>query len=139
MSAAVAKRIIVGYDGSDSARRALDRAAELAGYGTTVTVVSVAPPAYSAGLPAGADAADVQRARELLAEARDALALRQVSVTTLDPIGSAAEQIVLAADELGADLVVVGSRNGHAEERAVLGSTSTKVLHHAPCDVLVVR
>jgi nucleotide-binding universal stress UspA family protein len=47
--------------------------------------------------------------------------------------------IVETADELGADLIVVGTRNGNALERLVLGSTSTKVLHHAHCDVLVVR
>jgi nucleotide-binding universal stress UspA family protein len=47
VNAAVASRILVGYDGSEPAQRALDRAAELAGYGTTVTVVSVAPSVYT--------------------------------------------------------------------------------------------
>ncbi|MEX2646246.1 MAG: universal stress protein, partial [Gaiellaceae bacterium] len=70
---------------------------------------------------------------------RDRLALRQVPVATRDAIGEPAAKIVETADELGADLIVIGTRNGSALERLVLGSTSTKVLHHAHCDVLVVR
>ena len=139
MNAAVASRIVVGYDGSEPAQRALDRAAELAGYGTTVTVVSVAPSVYTQGLQPVADPDDTERARALLAEARDRLALRQVPVSTRDAVGEPAAMIVETADELGADLIVVGTRNGNALERLVLGSTSTKVLHHAHCDVLVVR
>jgi nucleotide-binding universal stress UspA family protein len=139
MSPAVAKRIVVGYDGSEAARRALERAAELAGYGTTVTVVSVAPAVYGNGLPPLADPDDVERARRLLDKARDELVSRHVTVSTRDSIGDAAEQIVETAEELGADLVVVGTHNGNAIERLVLGSTSTSVVHHAPCDVLVVR
>jgi nucleotide-binding universal stress UspA family protein len=42
--AAVAKRMMVGFDGSESACRALDRAADLAGYGSSVTVVTVSAP-----------------------------------------------------------------------------------------------
>lgn len=139
MSPAVAARIVVGYDGSEPAQRALDRAAELAGYGTTVTVVSVAPSVYTQGLEPVADPDDTERARSLLAEARDRLALRQVPVATRDAVGEPAGKIVETADELGADLIVVGTRNGNPLERLVLGSTSTKVLHHAHCDVLVVR
>ena len=139
MSPAVAARIVVGYDGSEPAQRALDRAAELAGYGTTVTVVSVAPSVYTQGLQPVADPDDTERARTLLAEARERLVLRQVHVSTRDAIGEPAAMIVETADELGADLIVVGTRNGNALERLVLGSTSTKVLHHAHCDVLVVR
>ena len=139
MSPAVAARIVVGYDGSEPAQRALDRAAELAGYGTTVTVVSVAPSVYTQGLQPVADPDDTERARTLLAEARERLVLRQVPVSTRDAIGEPAAMIVETADELGADLIVVGTRNGNALERLVLGSTSTKVLHPAHCDVLVVR
>jgi nucleotide-binding universal stress UspA family protein len=139
VSPAVAARIVVGYDGSEPAQRALDRAAELAGYGTTVTVVSVAPSVYTQGLQPVADPDDTERARTLLAEARERLVLRQVHVSTRDAIGEPAAMIVETADELGADLIVVGTRNGNALERLVLGSTSTKVLHHAHCDVLVVR
>jgi nucleotide-binding universal stress UspA family protein len=57
VAAAIAKRILVAYDGSEAAQRALDRAAELAGYGSTVTVVTVTPTLYGPGLPPLADRA----------------------------------------------------------------------------------
>ena len=66
MNATVAKRIVVGYDGSGPAQRALDRVAELAGYGTSVTVVSAAPSMYGEALPPLADPDDVARAERLL-------------------------------------------------------------------------
>ena len=37
------------------------------------------------------------------------------------------------------DLIAVGTRGLNAAQRALLGSVSTKVVHHAECDVLVVR
>jgi nucleotide-binding universal stress UspA family protein len=136
---AVASRIVVGYDGSEAARRALDRAAQLAGYGTTVTVVSVAPSVYAQGLPPIADPDDAAWTRALLDEARDRLTLRHVPVHTRDAIGEPAAVIIETADELQADLIVMGTRNGNALKRFVLGSTSTKVLQNAHSDVLVVR
>ena len=47
--------------------------------------------------------------------------------------------LVQQAREAGADLIAVGTRGLNAAQRALLGSVSTKVVHHAECDVLVVR
>lgn len=119
-----ARRIVVGYDDSEAARRALDRAAALAGYGSTLTVVNVTP-----GPPDP----------EVLATARERLVRRLVGATYLQPVGEPAEEIVAAAKGLEADLVVVGRRNGNPLRRFLLGSVSAKVVRNAPCDVLVVR
>lgn len=125
--AARAKNIVVGYDGSEAARRALDRAADLVdGYGSTLAVVSVAD-------------RDVSGTERLLAEARDRLLARQVSARYLDPVGEPADTLVETAAELDADLLVVGRREHNALQRLVLGSVSSRVLHRASCDVLVVR
>lgn len=43
------------------------------------------------------------------------------------------------AQELGVDLIVIGSRSLNALDRLLLGSTSEAVARHAPCAVLVVR
>jgi len=119
------RRIMVAYDDSDAARRALDRAADLAGYGSTLTVVSVAQDGgrYRAG--------PLDQARELLVR-------RQVTATYLQPVGEPAAELLEAARELGADLVVLGRRS-RSLRRLVLGSVSAKVVRRAPCDVLVVR
>jgi len=53
--------------------------------------------------------------------------------------GQPAEAICDFAREQGLDLIVIGSRGRSAFAALVLGSTSTQVLHHAPCPVTVVR
>jgi nucleotide-binding universal stress UspA family protein len=119
--------IVVGYDGSDSARRALSRAAALAGYGSRLTVVSVA-----------SGPGQIDESRRLLAEAQDFLSAHRKLAGTRERVGDAADELIEAARDLDADLLVVG--NGKtALQRLLLGSVSTKVVHNAPCDVLVVR
>jgi nucleotide-binding universal stress UspA family protein len=123
--AAQARRIVVGYDDSEASQRALDRAADLAGYGSILTVVSVAP--EGEGYAAGP-----------LESARERLLRRHVTATYLQPVGEPADELVGAAQELDADLVVVGRRN-RSLRRLVLGSVSAGVARQAPCDVLIVR
>jgi nucleotide-binding universal stress UspA family protein len=53
--------------------------------------------------------------------------------------GDPAIQLDLAAEEHGADLVVVGARGHSVPHRLLLGSVSTRLLHHARRPVLVVR
>lgn len=53
--------------------------------------------------------------------------------------GGAAQSIVETAKEWGADLIIVGSHGYGFWSRALLGSVSNSVVHHAPCSVLVVR
>jgi nucleotide-binding universal stress UspA family protein len=121
--AARPRRIIVGYDGSDAARRALDSAADLAGYGSTLAVVTVQNGEHSGAV-----------ARE----ARELLLRRHVEARYLETTGEPADRLLEAAYELEADLVVVGRRNGSPLPH-LLGSVSAKVVRRAACDVLVVR
>ena len=126
--AARAKNIVVGYDGSDAAQRALDRAADLVdGYGSTLAVVTVT----------GRDEDDATTAT--LDDARDRLLARHVTASYVEHVGDPAEMLVEAATTRSADLLVVGRRDQGALKRLVLGSVSAKVLDRAPCDVLVVR
>jgi nucleotide-binding universal stress UspA family protein len=53
--------------------------------------------------------------------------------------GPPASGVVTVAEDIGADLIVTGSRARGRVARTVLGSVSTEILHHAPCDVLVVH
>ncbi len=54
-------------------------------------------------------------------------------------IGDPADEIVQVAEEIGADLIVLGCHERGTVERILVGSTSTKVLHQARCPVLVAR
>ncbi|CAA9433392.1 hypothetical protein AVDCRST_MAG82-2278 [uncultured Rubrobacteraceae bacterium] len=61
------------------------------------------------------------------------------NVDTLIRGGAPADQIIRVADELEADLIVIGGRGKGAVAAIVLGSVAYQVLHHAPCPVLVTR
>jgi universal stress protein A len=52
--------------------------------------------------------------------------------------GAAATEIRSKAEELGADLIVIGS-HGNSGWKLLLGSTANKVLHGASCDIMTVR
>src|SRR5919112_2287951 len=54
-------------------------------------------------------------------------------------VGRADDKIVLLAEELGAGLVVMGSRGQGGIRRALMGSVSSSVIEHAHCPVMVVR
>ena len=61
------------------------------------------------------------------------------NLTTSVEVGPPAQVIVEEAEDWGADLIVVGSHGYGFWQRALLGSVSNAVVHHAPCSVLVVR
>lgn len=53
--------------------------------------------------------------------------------------GDPADEIIRAAEELGVDLVVLGSHGTSGIKRFLLGSVSDRVLEYAPCSVLIVK
>ena len=61
------------------------------------------------------------------------------NVDTIIRGGAPADQIIRVADELEADLIVIGGRGKGAVAAILLGSVAYQVLHHAPCPVLVTR
>jgi nucleotide-binding universal stress UspA family protein len=130
--------IVVGYDGSDSARRALGRAAELAGEGedARIVVVHATRPLYPRpyDMP---DQDEEARSEVLLEEARQLLVARGIEPETRSRVGGAAEELVGTAAEVEAETIVVGRRRSTAAH--MLGSVSSRVVDEAPCDVLVVR
>jgi nucleotide-binding universal stress UspA family protein len=134
------KRIVVGFDGSEHAHKALERAAEIAN-GATVAVVSATSPQKFLRDPGESkeDPADVEARTEALAEARKFLEEKGITGQYIAGHGNPADVIVAEAEESGADLIIVGTRGHNAAKRIALGSISTNVVHHATVDVLVVR
>jgi nucleotide-binding universal stress UspA family protein len=131
-----AQTVLVGYDGSDAARRALAWAAELARGGRVVVLTATAS-VYSGNYDVP-DPQGERRGQALLEEASAMLTKEGIEAETRMPVGDAADGIVAAADEVRADVIVVGRRRDSLARR-LLGSVSAKVVEHAPCDVLVVR
>ncbi len=79
---------------------------------------------------------EAQAATERLAET---LKETVPHVYTVVRSGSPAEEIIRAATELAADLIVVGGRGKGTVGAILMGSVAYRVLHHAPCPVLVTR
>jgi nucleotide-binding universal stress UspA family protein len=130
-------RILVGYDGSDASRRALVHAAELVGRGGEVDVINViAAQPVSSRVDALGDG-ERRRQRNLLREARLLLREWDVRMGEVRAVGDPTTEIRAAAEDSGARVIVVGRGNG--VRRLIKGSVSTRLVRHAPCDVLVVH
>ncbi len=141
--------VLVATDGSDQSLRAARRGAELlrsADQLTLLTVVTEVP-----GDDAGGFEGSVYTPEEMervwdaeLAEAREELertaaALTDRAVEKRIEVGDVATTICRVAEELGVDVIVVGSHGRTGLERMFLGSVSEHVVRHAPCPVLVVH
>ena len=132
-------KILVAYDGSDSARRALGRAIQLSGPGDDLHVLGVVSPTRPDWRPNGpVDHCGVDPIERALDEARERLggnpAAWRVSMRRGD-----AEAVLSDEAQQGYDLVFVGSRPLSGLERMLLGSVTSWVAHHATCDVVITR
>jgi len=123
--AARPRRIVVGFDGTEGARRALAAASQLMGYGSTMTVVRVRP-----------EGPDDER--DPLDAAREILLERLVTARYEQRVGDPADEIVGVARDLDADVIVVGRRGPKERNGVEPGSVSADVVRRAGCDVLVV-
>jgi len=136
------KRILVGVDFSEASRKALATAHEWAGrLGLPVTafhVLQVPAPPLPEAESLGILSADWrEKLMEHAVEQLEAWAQPFAGTQLLVKWGRPAEALVAEAD---ADTLLVVASVGHSVfERMLFGGTATKVVKHAPCDVLVVR
>jgi nucleotide-binding universal stress UspA family protein len=136
------KTIVLGYDDSESAIRALRRAGELAdAFDAYVVAVSAAPVLVPAGHGVGpVDPTDPpERHRAQLGHARAVLEDLDIAAEYDVGLGDAAEVILMAAEEHDADMIVVGTREPGLIARLLGLSVSDKVQRHAHCDVVIVH
>jgi len=139
--------VLIGYDGSAEAARAVDVAASLFGSRRAV-VLAVEPPVTSAEsylvMSSAATGVDVEalnngealaRATEGAERARSAGLVADAQTRLVSP---AWEGIVDVADEIGAAVIVVGSRNHKPIHERFEGGTSRQVALHARRPVLIV-
>jgi nucleotide-binding universal stress UspA family protein len=142
MATDVFHRIVVPTDFSECAEEAWDlaqRMAQALHSEVTLVHVFVEPPVYG-DAEAWTVVMEGERwvADELERWAEKARK-REVKVRTLVRRGSAAAQIVEAATEEHADLVVMGTHGRSGMSRVLLGSVADRVIRTAPCPVLTVR
>ena len=142
-------RIVVGTDGSETAKQAVKEATELAKQtGASLDVVSAFEPVAPSRLreerlEAPADIEHAVNPHEdvdaILAEAAREVEGSGVNVRTFARQGEPADAILDVAEEENADLIVVGNKGMTGAKRFLLGSVPNKVSHHAPCSVLIIR
>jgi nucleotide-binding universal stress UspA family protein len=137
--------IVVGTDGSDTAKLAVSEAVRLAkALGAHVHVVSGYEPlnARISGAPEGAAKVWAplpdDRVDAILSEAAAGIRLAGVEVTPHAVRGDPADGLVEVAEEVGATMIVVGSQGMHGARRIRLGNVPNKVSHRARCNVLIV-
>ncbi len=147
------ERVVLGWDGSSCAARAVELLRTWPIFhGSLVRVVSVAdveipwwsgfPEAGSPELvPIYIDAANASRKQhDVLASELTAQLQREGFTAEADQRdGDPASEILAAATESKADLIVVGTHGRTGLKRLVLGSVARNVLQHARCSVLIVR
>jgi nucleotide-binding universal stress UspA family protein len=137
--------IVVGTDGSETAKRAVDEAMRLAeAMGGRLHIVAAYEPLRGAkivGAPEGAakvwEVKPDAKVQSVIQEAEAGARIKGVEVETHTLTGDPAEALLEIAERQDADLIVVGNRGMHGVGR-VLGSVPNKVSHRAPCNVLIV-
>jgi nucleotide-binding universal stress UspA family protein len=137
------RTILVGADDSGTAARAVRTAVELVKSlgGTLHVVTAYNPPSAHAAAVGALPQEYIDRVTDpadlLLAKLREDIAKEGVEARYHPAAGSPAEAIVRVADQVGADLIVVGNK-GMKGVRRVLGSVPNSVAHQANCSVLIV-
>lgn len=148
------KSIVVGTDGSETAEKAVAEAIELAkANGAALHIVTAfqvetlrriereieaeAAAAEAADMAWALNARDAVEARAT--QAVEAATDAGVDATPHTREDNPADALIDVAEEIDADLIVVGNRGMTGARRFVLGSVPNRVSHHAPCSVLIVR
>ncbi len=142
-------RIVVGTDGSPTSLDAVRQAAELAvaGGGEVHVVTAVRDaadlallPEMAAALPSSSFTASLDaHAAEVLARAEAVARDAGATTSTHAFRGEASDVLCRAAEDLKADLLVVGNKGMTGAARFLLGSVPNRCAHHAPCSVLIVH
>jgi nucleotide-binding universal stress UspA family protein len=141
--------IVVGTDGSDTAKEAVRQATELAkALDASVHLVSAYEPIGEGRLREERQQVpdDLQwmvNPREdvdsTLKDAGGEIEAAGVQVETYAREGDPADAILDVAEEQKADLIIVGNKGMTGAKRFLLGSVPNKVSHHAPCSVMIIR
>ena len=139
------RKILLAIDFADHLKVVVDRGQSLTEqYQADLTVLHVveyiplSEPVYGSVLPLDINLTEqlVQAAQKRLHTITKRLDLPETALRV--EVGSPKSEIIRVAEEIKADLIIVGSHGRHGIA-LLLGSTATAVLHHARCDVLAVR
>jgi nucleotide-binding universal stress UspA family protein len=136
-------KVLVGYDGSESANHAVNFAVDLAKrYGASLYLVVVArTPDWGALEHERSEVVEreVKHGEEILAEIKSKLGDLTLPVQFDLVVGQPAKELVLYAEKHEMDHLVVGHRGHTLFDRWLIGSVARQVIAYAPCAVTIVR
>ncbi len=135
-------KILVPVDGSAYSLKAVETACDLAQAKAPSSVVLIAVAIQIPELEEGIYIAEKMKAQAeiALAKAKDVAQAQGVTADVILATGaSPVDEIVQAAKDQEADLIVIGSRGLAGKTRSFLGSTASQVVTYSPCSVLVVK
>ena len=136
------KTFVIGVDGSATAAAAAVRAGELAkATGGSVHVVCAFSGRDTSTIHVGSDSFVVSSltSAEQVAEQQEAIYRAQgITATSAALEAKPATALMDEAARVSADVIVVGNRRMQGVSR-ILGAVANEVVHHAPCDVLIVK
>ena len=136
--------IVIGIDGSPGAEAAIAKVLELArGTGATVHLVCAYPGRSTLerlGMTSKQDPVDLRGvAYDVLARDEHRFDDAGLTVEKHAREGDPAHTILDVAAEQDADLIVVGAQGNAGQRRFTLGSVASKLAHHSPTSLLIVR
>lgn len=137
------KKLLIGYDGSEGSKIALNKGIYLAEFlKAKIIVLAVGRiPDYAETV------SEIEEAKEqawkyyhkILEEVKELSRDKNLEVTTMIKYGKPAEVIVEVAEENEVDLIILGPSRYSYMRRRILGSTAEKVVERAGCSVLIVK
>jgi len=137
------KKVLLAYDGSIEGRRALREGAKLAQFcGAEVFLLAVVEPSFGATLEGGVSIPiddQIATYKAILAEGVERLKAMGFSPTARLGIGEAGREIARVAEDIGANLVVVGHRRDGPLARWWFSSVGTYLVKNLLCSVLIAQ
>jgi nucleotide-binding universal stress UspA family protein len=137
-------KILVAYDGSEPAKKALDKAIEMTtSYGGELALLTVTEPVCPLGVTeedcGKMDQILKKQTEEILSKVKQRLEEQSIKASALVRVGSPADEIINVAEQEKVDMIVLGSHGRHGAKRFFLGSVSSRVASHANCSVIIVK
>ncbi|GAB4482626.1 MAG: universal stress protein [Thermodesulfovibrionales bacterium] len=135
--------ILVPFDGSEFSKRALARACRIAHEDSSSVTALYVIPRYEEMVDffktESIRASLMKEAEKIVGTAKDLALLDGITLTTTIAEGNGPDRITEEAGRHGHDLIVMGSHGYRGLNKAIIGSTTERVILNASCPVLVVR
>lgn len=145
------KKLLVAYDGSDASKKAIETVLKCSNKQDEITLLTVVPAelaesSFTKMLLPTIDLSSIVKSGSFKEKAMESLnkISKQIEnnvskVNTIVESGDPADEILITAKKVDADIIVIGYKGYGKEGRFLLGSVTDKVVRHASMSVLVVR